>query len=211
MTRSKSRAARIAVMAAGAAALLAGGIAPVAAQQQQPQRPPEGWFKTCQKEADVDMCQVQQFLVAETGQVLTAVSLIEVKGKVNRRMFQVIVPSPRMIPPGVGLQIDGGQTRKLDYLLCFPDRCVAEMPLTDEVVNAFKRGQQITLTAVNDQGRPSSLQLALTGFTAAYDGAPLQQTDIDERRRQVEEFVNKNNEEFQRKLMEEQEKAKAGN
>jgi len=209
MRRSKSRTARISVMAAGAAVILAGSAAGAAAQQQ-PQLP-QGWFKACTKQADVDICNVQNILVAESGQLITGVSLLELKGKVNRRVFQITVPSGRMVPPGIGLQIDGGQTRKIDYVICLPDRCVGEVPLTDEIVNSFKRGQQLTLTSVNFQNQPNPIQLPLTGFTAAFDGPPLQQSDIEERQRQLEEFVNKNNEEFQRKLKEEQEKAKAGN
>jgi invasion protein IalB len=209
MTRSKSRTARIAVMAAGAAAILAGGVA-TASAQQGPQLP-QGWFKACTKQEDVDICNVQNILVSESGQLLTGVSLLELKGKVNRRVFQITVPSGRMLPPGIGLQVDGGQTRKIDYLICLPDRCVGEVPLTDEIVNSFKRGQQLVLTSVNFQNQPNPIQVPLSGFTAAFDGPPLQQSDIEDRQRQLEEFVNKNNEEFQRKLKEEQEKAKAGN
>lgn len=207
MKRSNSRAAHLTVMAAGAAAVIAGGVA-TAAAQQQPQLP-EGWFKACTKQADVDICNVQNILVSESGQLITGVSLLELKGKVNRRVFQVTVPSGRMLPPGIGLQIDGGQTRKIDYMICLPDRCVGEVPLNDEIVNSFKRGQQLTLTSVNFQNQPSPIQVPLTGFTAAFDGPPLQQSDIEDRQRQLEEFVNKNNEEFQRKLKEEQDKAKA--
>lgn len=210
MRRSTSIAARASVLSAAAAAIVAGGVATASAQQQQPQLP-QGWFKACTKQADVDICNVQNILVSEGGQLLTGVSLLELKGKVNRRVFQITVPSGRMIPPGIGLQIDGGQTRKVDYMICLPDRCVGEVPLTDEIVNSFKRGQGLTLTSVNFQNQPSPIQMPLTGFTAAFDGPPMQQSDIEDRQRQLEEFVNKNNEEFQRKLKEEQEKAKAGN
>ena len=63
------------------------------------------------------------------------------------------------------------------------------------------------------QNQPNPIPLSLAGFTAAFDGPAMQQSDIEERQRQLEEFVNKNNDEFQRKLREEQEKAKqaAGN
>jgi invasion protein IalB len=209
MTRSKSRTARITVMSAGVAAILAGGVA-TATAQQQPQLP-QGWFKACTKQEDVDICNVQNILVSESGQLLTGISLLELKGKINRRVFQITVPSGRMIQPGIGLQVDGGQTRKLDYVICLPDRCVGEVTLTDDIVGSFKRGQQLTLTSVNFQNQPNPIKVPLTGFTAAFDGPPMQQSDIEERQRQLEEFVNKNTEEFQRKLKEEQEKAKAGN
>ena len=209
MNRRMTNVSRLSVLAAGALAFLAGGVAPSAAQQQQ--QMPDGWFKACSKQEDVDICNVQNIMVADTGQLLTAVSLIEVKGKMNRRIFQITVPTGRMVPPGIGMQIDGGQTQKIDYVMCLPDRCIAEGQLTDNLVSAFKRGSAITLTSVNFQNQPNPLKMTLAGFTQAFDGAPLQQSDLEDRQRQLQEFVDRNTDDFARKLKEEQEKAKTGN
>jgi invasion protein IalB len=213
MTRRKLTGKR-ALLAAAAASMLAAGASQAFAQAapQQPQVP-EGWFKACTKQEDVDICNVQNIIIADSGQLITGVSLIELKGKVNRKLFQITVPSGRMVPPGIGLQIDGGQSRKIEYMLCLPDRCIGEVPLSDDLVASFKRGQQLTLTSINFQNQPNPIPVSLAGFTAAFDGPAMQQSDIEERQRQLEEFVNKNNDEFQRKLREEQEKAKqaAGN
>ena len=192
---------------AGAAALLAVGAGPAVAQQQVP----DGWFKACTKQEEVDICNVQNIVVADNGQLVTGVSLIELKGKVNRKVFQVTVPTGRLVPPGIGLQIDGGKAQKLDYVICFPDRCVAEVPLTDSLVTSFKKGSDLTLTSVNFQNQPNPVKVTLKGFTGAYDGAPLQQSDIEDRQKKLQEFVSKNNEDFAKKLKEEQEKAKAAN
>ena len=205
----KTNASRISILAAGAIGLAASGVAPAAAQQQ-PQLP-QGWFKACSKQEDVDICNVQNIMVADTGQLLTGISLIEVKGKVNRKIFQITVPSGRMIPPGIGVQIDGGQTQKVDYMICLPDRCIAEGALTDQLVNSFKRGSELTLTSVNFQNQPNPIKVTLQGFTGAFDGEPLQQSDIEDRQRKIQEFVSKNTDDFAKKLKEEQEKAKAGN
>jgi len=215
MISRKNIATRTAILAAGAISLLASGVAGAFAQgaaaPQQPQIP-QGWFKACSKQEDVDICNVQNIMIADSGQLLTGVSLIELKGKVNRRVFQITVPTGRMVPPGIGMQIDGGQTQKIDYMICLPDRCIAEIALNDDLVNRFKRGSQLTLTSVNFQNQQNPIQVTLSGFTGAFDGPPLQQSDIQERQRQLEEFVNKNTEDFARKLREEQEKAKqAGN
>jgi invasion protein IalB len=207
MTSLNRNAYRLSVMAAGVAGVLGAGVPAASAQQQLPQ----GWFKACTKQEDVDICNVQNIIMAETGQMITGISLIELKGKVNRRVFQVSVPSGRMVPPGIGLQIDGGKTQKLDYVICFPDRCVAEAQLSDQLVASFKKGSELTLTSVNFQNQPNPIKVSLQGFTGAYDGPALQQSDIEDRQKKLQEFVNKNNEDFAKKLKEEQEKAKAGN
>ena len=214
MNRRITDVSRISILAAGAFAFLAGGVAPSMAQQQpqpQQQQVPEGWFKACSKQEDVDICNVQNIMVADTGQLLTGVSLIEIKGKVNRKVFQITVPSGRMVPPGIGMQIDGGQTQKLDYMICLPDRCIAEGQLSDNLVAAFKAGGQVTFTSVNFQNQPNPIQVSLSGFTGAFDGEPLQQTDIEERQRKLQDFVSKNTDDFAKKLKEEQERAKQSN
>lgn len=208
MTRSTINISRISMLAAGMGGLLAAGGAPAAAQQAQL---PQGWFKACSKQENVDICNVQNIITAASGQLVTGVSLIELKGKVNRKVFQVTVPSGRLVPPGIGLQIDGGKTQKLDYVICFPDRCVAEVQLSDQLVSSFKKGSELTLTSVNFQNQPNPIKITLTGFTGAYDGPALQQADIEDRQKKLQDFVAKNNDDFAKKLKEEQDKAKTAN
>jgi invasion protein IalB len=209
MTSSNTSAARLALMTAGVVGLLAAGLAPAAAEDQP--KLPQGWFKACSKQQDIDVCNVQNITTAQTGQLVTGISLIELKGKVNKKVFQVSVPSGRLVPPGIGLQVDGGKATKLDYVLCFPDRCIAEAQLSDQMVASFKKGHVITLTSVNFQNQPNPVKVALDGFTGAYDGPALQQSDIEDRQKKLQDFVAKNNEDFAKKLKEEQDKAKAAN
>jgi invasion protein IalB len=209
MTSLNSNAYRLSVLAAGVVGFLGAQLPAALAQQQQ--HIPQGWFKACTKQEDVDICNVQNITTAGNGQLVTGVSLIELKGKVNRKVFQVTVPTGRLVPPGIGLQIDTGKTQKLDYVICFPDRCVAEVPLTDQLINSFKKGSNLTLTSVNFQNQPNPIKVALTGFSGAFDGPPLQQSDIEDRQKKLQDFVAKNNQDFAKKLKEEQDKAKTAN
>lgn len=191
---------------AGAVALLASATMPASAQQ-----PPQGWFKVCSKQEDNDICNTQNIITADSGQLLTAVNLIEIKGKINRKIFQVTVPIGRLIPPGVGFQIDSNKPTKLDYGICFPDRCIAEAPLTDELVNALKKGGKLMLTSVNYQNTQNPIPVSLTGFTQALDGPGLKQSELEERQKELQEAVQKRQKEFEEKMKAEQEKAKTGN
>ncbi|MEJ6784746.1 invasion associated locus B family protein [Mesorhizobium sp. CC13] len=208
MTNRKFDGFRLSILAAGVAGAVASSLSPAAAQQQQV---PQGWFKACSKQADVDICNVQNILTASNGQLVTGISMIELKGKVNRKVFQVTVPSGRLIPPGVGLQVDANKTQKLEYVICFPDRCVAEIPLTDQLVGSFKKGTELTLTSVNFQNQPNPIKVSLQGFSGAFDGEPLKQSDLEDRQKKLQEFVSKNNQDFAKKLKEEQDKAKTAN
>mgnify|MGYP001066908746 CR=1 FL=1 len=209
MTRHINHAGRLTLAAAGMAAAMV-AIAPAAQAQDAQNQPPRGWFKACSKQQDVDICNVQNIIMADTGQLMTGVSMIDIKGKVNRKVFQVTVPTGRMIPPGVGVQVDGGKAQKLDYVICFPDRCVAEAQLSDALVASFKKGQKLTLTSINFQNQPNPIDISLAGFTGAFDGPPLKESDLQDRQKKLQDFVAKNNEDFAKKLKEEQDKAKQG-
>lgn len=210
-----SKATRISVIAAGLVGLAAASVPSAYAQQQPaaagPGGIPRGWFKVCGKEQDFDICNVQNQVLAQTGQMLTAVQLAEFKGKINRRALQVSVPVGRLIPAGVTMQIDGNKPTKLEFTTCFQDRCVADAPLTDAIVAAMKKGTDLTLTTYNFQNQPNPIKVSLSGFTGAYDGEPLQQSDMAERQKAAEEYIQRNQEKLAEQLKAAQDKAKAGN
>lgn len=167
-----------------------------------------GWYKTCTKQEDNDVCVVQNIVAAPTGQLLTAIGLIEVKGKVNRKILQVTVPSARLVQPGINLQVDGGQAQRLEYAVCMPETCVAEVVLTDAMVASFKKGGELILTSVNYQRTPNPIKISLSGFTGAYDGEPVAQSELQERQRLLQEEMAKKSEEARKKLEEAQAAAK---
>lgn len=193
------------------AAAFVGTVVAVGTPAQAQQATPAGWFKACTKQADNDVCNVQNIRTAANGQLLTAVNLIQITGKTTRAIFQVAVPTGRIIPAGVGLQIDGGQTQKIDYSICLPDRCISEAPLTEELVAALKRGGELTLTTLNFQQQPNPIKISLNGFTAAFDGDPLQQSELETRQEELQAEIEKRRQEFQERLRAEQEKAKEAN
>jgi invasion protein IalB len=191
----------VSAVIAGSIAL---GSAPAKAQQI-----PQGWFKVCSKQEDNDICNVQNLVFAETKQLVTGVSLIEIKGKINRRIFQVAVPTGRTIPAGIAMQIDDGQAQKMNYAVCLPDRCIAEAPLTDELVASMKKGGDVTFTSVNFQNKPNPIKISLEGFTAAYDGPPMAPSDLQAKQKQLQEEIQKRRSDFEQKLKAEQDKAKS--
>ncbi|MDO1583647.1 invasion associated locus B family protein [Rhizobium oryzicola] len=191
------------------------GAAPMAAfaqnaapQAAAPGAPPLGWFKTCDKQDDSDVCAVQNVLLSQNGQLITAVGLITVEGKVNRKILQVSVPSARLIQPGITMQIDGGKGQKMDYVLCIPDRCTAELPLTDAMIASLKKGTDVVFTSINFRRAPNPIKVSLGGFTGAFDGQPISQSQLAESQRSLQESMQKKAEEARKKLEDAQNAAK---
>ena len=168
----------------------------------------QGWYKTCTKQEDNDVCIVQNIVTAPSGQLLTAIGLINVTGKVNRMILQVTVPTARLIPPGINLQVDGGQAQRLEYAICMPETCVAEILLTDAMIAGFKKGGELVLTSVNYQRTPNPLKISLEGFTQVWDGDAIAQSELQERQRLLQEEMAKKADEARKKLEEAQAAAK---
>jgi hypothetical protein len=83
--------------------------------------------------------------------------------------------------------------------------------MTDQLVASLKKGSELTLTSVNFQNQPNPIKVSLQGFSGAFDGPAMQQSDLEDRQKKLQDFVTKNNEDFAKKLKEEQDKAKTGN
>lgn len=205
-----SNATRTAVSAL--ALSFAAAAMPVVAQAQEAAAPgPAKWFKTCSKQEESDICVVQNQLVAANGQLITAVGLITVEGKVNRKLLQVTVPSARLIPPGILMQIDGGKGTKIDYAVCLPDRCTAEIPLTDAIIASLKKGGEVVFTSINFRRAPNPIKIPLEGFTGAFDGEAMSQSQAEERQRMLQEAMQKKQQERNKAINDAQNAAKQGN
>lgn len=171
--------------------------------------PKMGWYKTCSKQDDNDICVVQNLILANGGQLVTAVGMISVTGKINRKILQVSVPTARLIPPGILMQIDGGKGQKLDYAVCLPDKCTAELPLTDAMVASLKKGSDVTFTSVNFRRAPNPIKVSLEGFTGAFDGDAIAPSKLQESQKSLQDSMQKKADEARKKLEDAQKAAKA--
>jgi invasion protein IalB len=201
------------VPAAATALFLAGQFTtavPALAQNATAGGRPAGWFKVCAKQEDDEICNVQYQAIAGTGQVITSINLIERKGKNPARLFQVTVPSGRMIPPGITLKVDDKQGAKIPYAYCFPQSCVAEVKLDDNLVKVLKGGGKLTVMSVNFQAKENPIDVTLEGFTAAFDGPPLKQDELKTRQEELQKQLQEKAAETRKKLQDAQDAAKEG-
>lgn len=175
------------------------------------QRPQPQWQKICSKVGESDICNVQFNVTTAQGQLITGVNLLTSKGKIKRRIFQVAVPTGRYIPQGLKMKIDDGKENTLPYSICLPDRCIAEVGLSDGLVKALKGGGNIRLTSTNFRSQKNPVNVTLKGFTSSFDGAPLKRAEVSDRKKKLEAELRKKAEATAQKLKAAQDKAKAGN
>ncbi|MCO6402806.1 MAG: invasion associated locus B family protein [Aurantimonas endophytica] len=195
----------LSVSGANAQGAPAGQPAPQAAGSPVPAE----WFKVCSSQGENEICNTQYTMVADTRQLITAINLIDVKGKVNQKVVQAVVPTGRVIPAGVQMKIDTNAPVTLNYSVCFPDRCIAEAELTDALVASMKKGGQLTVTSINFQRQANPIPITLSGFTGAYDGPPTAQPELAQRQQELNEALQKQAEERRKKFEDAQNAAKA--
>lgn len=87
----------------------------------------------------------------------------------------VVTPLGTLLPPGLGLQVDGGQGRSYPYAWCSQVGCFARFGLDEPSLAGLKRGKRakLSVASVGAPERPIILDISLAGFTAAYDSLPL--------------------------------------
>ena len=159
-----------------------------------------GWYKACNDQGETKICNVQYQAVASTGQVITSINLAEITGGLTRRVFQVTVPTDRLIPPGVAMKVDDKKPTPIPFSFCTPRICAAEVALDDKLVEVLKSGSSLEVTSTNFQGKANPIRITLEGFGAAYDGAPIKQADLEVRQKKLEEELKQKAESAQSEL-----------
>ena len=179
--------------------------APAAPTQQQAAAPPQlmysPWIKVCGKGPETNnkqVCVLTKDGRLENGMPVAVVQLFEPEGAA--KVLRITVPLGMQLQHGTRMIIDQGQPAQEPYKICFPVGCMADYPVTDDMIQKMKKGQTITLQAINMQGNPISLPLPLNDFAKAYDGPPTDPKVVEEQQRKLQEELQKKAEEARKKL-----------
>ena len=131
------------------------------------------WSMRCVKvEEGEDPCQMYQLLADAEGSPISEFTLFRLPGEGQARAgATVIVPLETSLSAQLTMKIDDNAARRYPFAFCNNVGCYARIGLTEEDVNAFKRGKAATLTIVPilAPDQRVDISLSLTGFTAAYD------------------------------------------
>jgi invasion protein IalB len=167
----------------------------------QPQLMYSPWMKVCGKGQDTnnkEVCVITKDGRLENGMPVAIVQLFEPQGE--SKVLRVTVPLGMQLPHGTRVIIDQGQPMQSPYKICFPVGCMSDYPVTDDMVAKMKKGQTITVQAINMQGTPISLPLPLGDFAKAYDGPPTDPKAFEEQQRKLQAELQKKAEEARKKL-----------
>ncbi len=175
--------------------------APQQAGQEAPPLMYSPWMKVCGKGPDTNnkqVCVITKDGRLENGMPVAIVQLFEPEGEA--KILRVTVPLGMQLAHGTRMIIDQEQPAQQPYKICFPVGCMSDYPVTDDIVAKMKKGQTITVQAINMQGTPISLPLPLTDFAKAYDGPATDPKAFEEQQRKLQDELQKKAEEARKKL-----------
>jgi invasion protein IalB len=183
---------------------------PAAAQQQPPVQMPQliysPWAKFCGKGQAADakqVCFTGKDARTEAGVPVVAAALIEPDGEPTK-IFRVTLPSPLQLKYGTRLIVDQQEPLQAQFFTCFSNGCMADYEGTPDLITKLKKGQMLTIQAINLAGSPISFPLPLTDFGKANEGPPTDPKVFEEQQKKLQEELQKRAEEARKKLEQQQ-------
>lgn len=131
------------------------------------------WDLACIKtDTEKDPCSLLQILRDDNDNAVAEISMFRIAGKGQAVAgASVVVPLETLLPAQLTISVDQGAGKRYNYSFCTEMGCVAQIGLTQEDINAFKRGKaaKVSLRPAPAPDQEVELTMSLDGFTAGFD------------------------------------------
>lgn len=194
--------------------------------------PQSAWVKLCEagqtvakdkdgkeKKQDLKICMtMHERLDGNSGMTVVSAAVRQVEGQ-DKLYFMIMVPTEVVLKPGMratfippdlwekavkGEQVDEKRLKefRLEYTICHPGGCNAEIDATPELISSLKSSGGFMVTFLHIAGQRAIIPVALAGFDAALSGQPVDNKAYTDARRQLMTQIAQR----QREIFEEQKK-----
>jgi invasion protein IalB len=198
----RAQAKKPAVQPPGAAHSPANGQ-PQPAGASEPQFIFSPWTKICGKDGPEgsnakDVCAVLTEARVESGQIAASASLVESKDG-TQKILRITMPLGVRLPYGTRVIIDQGAALQGAYLMCLAG-CFSDYEANADMIDKLKKGQTLTIQAINPGGYQVSMNVPLLDFAKAYEGPPTDQKVLLEREKKLQEQLQRRADESRKRL-----------
>ncbi len=154
-----------------------------------------GWVKVCGKDeqsANIQVCIVKyEELDPSTGSVFLSAAVRTVEGEPGQQLIiNVSSAYTLVIPAGLQARIDEGEPVSMQFSVCLPTSCQAQMALSKEMLQKIISGKKLAVAAANAQ-KSMVFLVPLLGFQKSWTGAPTDAAKYQAARRQMLDFAQK--------------------
>jgi invasion protein IalB len=182
----------------------------------QPQQPPQQagptpvqmpnfvyspWTKVCATPAQPNakqVCFTSADAFIEQGVPMILAELVEMDGE-PVKFLRITVPFGMAVTLGTQLQVDQNPPQQMPFMTCAPVRppslgCFTQYPATPELVAEMKKGQTLTVRAINLQNQLFNFPLPLADFAKANEGPATDAKAYEDQQKKMQEDLRKKSE-----------------
>ena len=119
-----------------------------------------------------DPCQMYQLLADEQGAPIAEFTLFRLpEGNRAAAGATIVVPLETLLQEQLSIQVDDAAAKRYPFAFCNAVGCYARIGLTQEDIDAYKRGASgiMSIVPVAAPDQRVNVELSLEGFTAAYE------------------------------------------
>ena len=161
------------------------------------------WTKICGKDGPEgsnakDVCAVLTEARVPSGSIAVSASLVEPRDG-TQKILRVTLPLGVRLPFGTRIIIDQGVPLQNNYLMCLVG-CFSDYEAKPDIVDKLRKGQTLTVQAINPGGDQISFDVPLMDFAKAYDGPPTDKKVLIERERKLMGELTRRADETRNKL-----------
>ena len=153
------------------------------------------------------MCFTGKDARTEQGVPVIAAALVEMEGE-PQKTFRITLPFGLSVSTGTRLIVDQIAPLQMPFMTCAPLSpnmgCIAQYDATADLVTKLKKGQMLTIQAVNLQNQIVSFPLALADFQKANEGPATDPKVYEEQQKKMQEDLQKKADELRKKLEQQQ-------
>ena len=126
-----------------------------------------------------------------TGSVLLSAAVRTVEGEPGQQLvINVSNAYTLIIPAGLQARIDEGEPVSMQFGVCLPTSCQAQMALSKEMLQKIIGGKKLAVAAANAQ-KSMVFLVPLLGFQKSWTGAPTDAAKYQAARSQMLDFAKK--------------------
>jgi invasion protein IalB len=190
--------------------------APQQPAQAPPQQPPQAqmpqfvyspWTKFCgpppnsgQQTNGKMVCFTGKDARTEAGVPVVAAALIEVEGEPTKT-FRITLPFGLAVARGTRIIVDQNPALTMPFMTCAglsPNMgCIAQYEATPDLITKLKKGQMLTIQALNLNEQVVSFPLALTEFAKANEGPPTDPKEFEAQQKKLQEKADELRKKFE--------------
>ncbi len=161
------------------------------------------WTKVCGTDpaTEAQICYTTRDFVTEEGEPVMAVAVYELEGQDEQsQIVRMLLPLGLMLQPGIRFAADQNRPTNGSYAICFPNGCFAESPVGDEVIDQLKQGETLNVSVQNQINQVVTFAVPLEGFTAGFEGDPIDPVELEQQQRQLQEELQRRSDDLRERL-----------